>query len=72
MLVWLFFLYWCSYGDMSETYHLFVFLSCTIQNCVVSEKVVIESGCNLNECHIGHGYKVAQNTKAKNELYSAN
>ncbi len=45
--------------------------SCTIQNCVISDKVVIENNCNLNECHIGHGYRVTAGTKNKNELFSA-
>lgn len=45
---------------------------CTIQNCVISEKVVIEGKCNLNECHIGQGFKVTAGTKAKGETYALN
>jgi hypothetical protein len=45
--------------------------SCVIQNCVLSDRVVIEPNCNMNECSVGTGYRVPAGTKAKVDSFSA-
>jgi ADP-glucose pyrophosphorylase len=50
--------------------YILLYRSCTIQNCVISEKAVIENNCNLNECNIGSGYRVVSGSKFKSESHS--
>jgi ADP-glucose pyrophosphorylase len=45
-------------------------ISCTVQNCVVSDRVKIGNNCNLNECNIGTAYEIPAGTKIKNEAFS--
>jgi ADP-glucose pyrophosphorylase len=49
---------------------LFVY-SCTIQNSVICDNVVIENNCNLNECNIGVRAKVTTGTKLRGESITA-
>ena len=46
-------------------------VSCTIQNSVICADVVIEGNCNLNECYIGSGARIAAGSKIKSEAVSA-
>ena len=46
--------------------------SCTIQNSVICEKVIIENNCNLNECNVGVGSKVITGTKLRGESIALN
>ena len=56
-------------------YFYFVFFSfsnfsCTVQNSVLCERVVVENMCKLNDCNIGAGYKVVAGSKVKGEAFS--
>ena len=44
--------------------------SCTVQNSVLCERVVVENMCKLNDCNIGAGYKVVAGSKVKGEAFS--
>ena len=45
--------------------------SCTIQNTVLSAGCVVENNCNINECNVGCGAKIAAGSKIKSESISS-
>jgi ADP-glucose pyrophosphorylase len=48
-----------------------MFCSCTVQNSIICDKVVIENNCKLNDCNIGSGYRVVSGSRVKGESFSS-
>lgn len=49
----------------------FLLNSCTVQNSILCDRVVIENNCKLNDCNIGSGYKIVTGSKIKSESFSS-
>lgn len=45
--------------------------SVVIENCIISDRVVVKKGCVLKNCMIGPNYTVEENKKAEKEYLSS-
>ena len=75
-LICLFILYWsvcipCLLVPLTNICRISSRNSCTIQNTVLSAGCVVENNCNINECNVGCGAKIAAGSKIKSESISS-